>query len=157
MFYGNNGNFKDLVKGTHDSDSNDTYEVNMTGESNWSGNISNLIFQFSDAGNNVSIDFISIRKSGFESSLDTSTLATATVSAAGDLIVNTPPLIQINQPDIHGGVAIRPWNMDKTSDLVIFDNLKDGADPGFSSSTGENYTTFIARCKNRRWKTWQLL
>lgn len=143
VFVNDSGGFFDLYPGTHDVDNDNVFQKDLSSEGAWTGTIDTFIVQIIGSGINFSLDFVSLRKSGFETSRDSTDVAGSVVAASGSVKVNAAPLIDIREPNNKGGVALQPWNMNNTNDLVVFDNLTDDPDPSYSNSTGELYSTFL--------------
>jgi len=118
--------------------SNGICHIDLSAESFWTGTTTSLILQPSaSAGTTFSLDWVSLRTDGYVNA-DPST-DIAVVSSSGALLVNNPPLLDIHSPDLHGGEAIKPWNMNP-GDFPVFSNLRADADP---NNSGEAYTTFL--------------
>lgn len=121
-----------------DSNNDGIFEIDLNGVAGWSGTIRELIIQPAiQAGVTFSIDFVSLRSSGFVSSLPDP--ANSYVASTGNLTVNAPPLFRIDEPNLKGGVALRSWNMNNP-DIVLQENLRSDADPAHS---GEALTCFL--------------
>lgn len=116
------------------------YEIDLAGQPNWSGiKTTFYIVPASTAGVNFSVDFISLRAAGYDSTRSAAALAGTVYTGAGDFVVNTPPSITIKEPSSDGGVAFRPWNA-RPLDIELSQNLRYDLDPSFS---GEAYTSFL--------------
>lgn len=130
------------INGSH-SVGGDVYNVNLAtapwgSGSFWTGTMQNLIVRPSTAGGaTFSIDWVSVGQNNFINA--GSQLVPTVVTAGGQLLVNSPPLVNMVKPDIQGGEAIRPWNMN-TGDLVVFTDLRNDTDPGNPS---EPYSAFL--------------
>jgi hypothetical protein len=116
------------------------YQYNLSSLNTWTGTIKELIIQ-PTIGSAVSftLDFVSLRKSGYDLSRDADVLKNSVTVATQKIIVGTPPELTIIEPDERGGEAIRPWNM-RSGDMVVYDNLLKGNDPSFP---GEKYVSFL--------------
>lgn len=121
----------------NDSVGGNVYQVNMSNETNWSGTINEMIIRVPAGA--FSLDFVSIRSSGYDTSRSATSLGQATSAGANKIAVNAQPMISIESPSAKGGEAIRPWNMND-GDLPITSNLDTSAD---SSHPGEAFTNFL--------------
>jgi Bacterial Ig domain len=125
---------------TADSVGNDTYQVNLSGVTGWSGTITSLIIRPALAsGVNFSLDFVSLRNAGFDTSRSATTLAGSIQTASGFINVNAPPTIEIKQPNLKGGEAFAAWNMNG-GDFAQYSNLRADTDTTYST---ENYTAYL--------------
>ncbi len=104
----------------YDANGDGVYQIDMSAQPGWSGTVSELILRPAVAsGVSFSLDFVSLRSNSYVTSLNTPNIA----SAPGSLTVNTPPLIQIYQPDKKGGEAFSPRNYASTSEVLQSANL----------------------------------
>ena len=124
-----------------DSVGNDTYNIDLSMNAGWTGTITNFIIRPAlSPGVTFQLDWVSLRKTGYDTDRNITSLTAAIDSAAGFIVVNTPPSIEIKHPSIKGGEALKPWNMTADPDLALFSNLEGDADPNFP---GENLTTYL--------------
>ena len=133
-----NGGFKDLRTTDPEYLGDGLWQVDLAAHGTWTGTIDTFIVRPSiQSGQSFSLDFISLRAAGFDS---TRTIDTPQrFSSADRLRVNAPPVGQLAKPDSHSGAALRPWNMNN-GDFVLLTNMQSGADPGVS---GENYCAYL--------------
>lgn len=133
-----NGGFKDLRTTDVEYQGNGLWHVDLSGTAGWAGTIDTFIVRPAiQAGRSFSLDFVSLRSSGFDTSRTTST---PQIFASNDrLRVNAPPVGQLTKPNFHSGETLRPWNMN-TGDFVLLTNLQPGVDPNFPS---ENYCSYL--------------
>lgn len=140
IFYNNGNGFQSYSVQAGDSIGNDTYNIDMSGKSGWSGTISTFIIRPDVvAGTNFSLDFASLRADGFDSSRSADSLVSSIVSANGTIQINQAPTIEFKNPGIKSGEALKPWNMN-SGDLVVFANLNGATD---SNHPTERLTTFL--------------
>lgn len=117
------------------------YQLDLGAVGGWSGTISNLIIRPTNAsGVNFSLDFVSLRTSGYDNDRDVSSLSASAVASTGRLVVNNPPLISIQKPNRSGGESLRPWNM-KSGDFVVYSNLRNDTDT--NRSDGEPFSAYL--------------
>ena len=115
---------------------NGVFELDLSQFNSWTGAITNLIVRPAGyPGASFHLDFVALRSDGFVASLKPDSLAVST----GELVLNHPPRLEFIEPDVKGGVALRPWNMN-LGDFVLFQNLRDDSDPGHP---GEPYSAWL--------------
>jgi hypothetical protein len=136
--------FKDLRPSDPEYKGNGLWNVDLStviynGVHTWTGQIKDFIVRPAavTGGVSFSLDFVSLRSSGFDSSRSSSALST--FASSSRLVVNAPPVGQITKPNFHSGEALRPWNMND-GDFVVLTNLQKGADPSYP---GENWVTYL--------------
>lgn len=128
-----------LINPATDQIAADTYSIDLSGEAGWSGNISEIILRpVTESGQTFSLDWVALRSSGTQAA-DSASVLLRTVSSGTTLTVNAPPLIDMLEPDIKGGEAIKPWNMN-SGDTKVYSNLSSAVD---SSYPQENRTTYL--------------
>lgn len=114
----------------------DVYQVDLSSYTSWSGQIGELVIRPATvAGENFSLDFVSLRINGFDRQLDPPSV----VSSSTPVVVNDPPLIAVETPNEQSGEALRPWNMNP-GDFVVFNNLLSSTDPRYPA---EQYSTYL--------------
>lgn len=105
-----------------------TYSLDLSGTGSWTGNsaINTLyINPIGTGGVNFSIEWVAVRRNGCGSA---DTLPTVR-SATGSLVVNTPPVLTILQPDKKGGLDFassilqNPWNFGDADDIDSLVNI----------------------------------
>jgi hypothetical protein len=134
------GDFYFHVFSPSDNLGNGVYQLSLNGQPAWNGQITTLLIQPTiNNPVNFSLDFVSLRSTGFDTVRDARTLADSTVQNSTVISVNNPPQFNIREPDLRGGEALRAWNMNN-NDLVVFSNLLDGND---SVNANEKYVTYL--------------
>ncbi len=119
-----------------DSNFDGVYELDLGAIGSWNGTIQQLIVRpVTVAGQSFSIDFVSLRTSGYVSALADPVI----YSSVGTIAQNAPPLISILRPDMQGGEVFQSWNMN-VGDAVLTSNLSKDLDPAFPS---ESLTTYL--------------
>ena len=133
-----NGGFKDLRTTDTEYQGGGLWHVDLSVAAGWSGTIDTFIVRPAiAAGRTFSLDFVSLRSSGYDTSRTTST--PQVFASSTRLRVNAPPIGQLTKPNFHSGEALRPWNMN-SGDFVLLTNLQSGVDPAYPS---ENYCSFL--------------
>ncbi len=133
-----NGGFKDLRTTDVEYQGGGLWHVNLGVVTGWSGTIDTFIVRPSiQAGQSFSLDFVSLRSSGFDTSRTID--SPQRFASSSRLRVNAPPVGQISKPDAHSAAALRPWNM-TDGDFVLLTNMQSGADP---TIPGENFCSFL--------------
>lgn len=139
FFAKENGGGGALITSAHHV-GNDVYNFDLSGAQGWSGTIKSLILVPADAsGIDFSLDWVSLRSSGYVTSLSAEELAASTAKSSQPLVINAPPLAQLDEPNDKGGVALKSWNMN-AGDFVNYANLTNAPDP---AHPGESLTTFL--------------
>ena len=121
------------------------YTIDLSGVPSWSGTESNYL-QVVIPNGNFSIDFVSLRKSGFDTGFNRSAatlLSDVTYKKIGapssaTVTINTPPSFDIKTPNERGGEALRAWNMND-GDFNVYSNLASGTDPSFPNEKLVSY------------------
>jgi hypothetical protein len=115
-----NGGSRIVNPAVDDADSDNVYQINLSGAPGWSGTITELYLNPAiSAGVDFGLDFVALEAVSFRTAAPTPTV----VTAAGQLRVNAPPLVTIHQPDAIGGEGRYPWNMGTFADVPIVENL----------------------------------
>jgi hypothetical protein len=118
-----------------DANGDGVFELDLGANSAWTGTIRELVLRpVSRAGHSFSIDFVSLRSSGYVSSLAAPTMYTA----AGTITQNNPPLISIIRPGLEGGEAFQSWN-GNPGDAILTSNLASDVDPAFPMESLTGY------------------
>jgi hypothetical protein len=115
------------------------YAVDLSAQGTWTGTSGN--FRIYIPSGPFTFDFVSARKSGNDVGFNRSASAVSakmSTPSSANVIVNSPPSIDIKTPNEQGGEAIRPWNMND-GDLNIFANLLSGNDPTYPSEKAVSY------------------
>jgi hypothetical protein len=122
----------------YDADADGVFQVNLAASADWSGNPKAIIIRPTNTnGATFSLDWVALRASGFLTAQGDP--ATKVVSSTSGIHVNSPPLASIKEPNLEGGIALKPWNM-RNGDFVVYQNLRNDADP---NHTAEPYTAFL--------------
>lgn len=119
----------------------DVYQADLTSANalDWFGTLGSLILSLEGAGSSFSLDFVALRKSGYVTSHEVDSIVAGAALSSGALELNHPPIISIDEPNMKGGVGLRPWNMNE-GDFHIFSNLTADPDP---AHPGENTTSWL--------------
>lgn len=125
----------------------DVFQYDLSLEGTWTGTINTFYIRPAfTSGAGISLDFISIRSSGYVTDDESASAINAQVaSSTGSLLVNNPPLVNILQPDYQGGEAVKAWN-GESGEIQIFRNQTDAVDPSF---TNENLTAFLPDVRSK--------
>jgi len=120
FLYWNDGSSFFVRPTVNDADGDNIYHIDLSSLPQWTGTIRNLLINPSvSAGIHFALDFVTLEPVSFRNDIP----VPSTIVAAGTLGVNTPPRVDILQPDQIGGEARYPWNMGTTSDVPLVQNL----------------------------------
>lgn len=118
----------------------DTYQVDLSADGTWTGTLSQLILRPATAnGVSFSLDFVSLRGAGYDTTRSATTLLNSIVTNTGQIDVNAAPTIEIKHPSVKGGEAISAWNMNG-NDFPQYNNLRADVDATYPA---ENYTAYL--------------
>lgn len=114
------GGSRVVVPATDDPNGDGVYQINLASIPQWSGTISQIMISpSSQVGVDFALDFVTLETVSFRTAVPSPVVATA----AGGLRVNAPPLVSIRQPDDVGGEGRYAWNMGRTADIPLVENL----------------------------------
>jgi hypothetical protein len=124
------------TKDGSDPDGDGIFQLDLSSNTAWNGQIQTFALSLNyPGGTPFEIDFVKVNNGDFSQN-DT---PPTTSSQSASLSVSAPPIIHIQQPDIKGGVAFKPWNY-RPGDLAFSENLTNSPDPLL---TGEPLSTYL--------------
>ena len=112
------------------------YQIDLGTKPNWNGTKTDFIIQ---TVGQASIDFVSLRASGYDSDRSQNSIESNLTAAAGRIRINQSPVVTIDKPDIKGGEAHKNWDMNP-GDFGHISNLTSGTDPKYPA---EQLTTYL--------------
>jgi len=124
------------TKNGADPDADGIYTLDLSGKPGWNGSINTLALSLNYPLNTpFEIDFVELNQGDFSLN-DTLPI---TFSQSSSLKVFAPPLIKLQQPDLKGGIGVKPWNY-LPGDVAFSENLITTSDP---SVPGEPLSAYL--------------